>query len=172
MGWDLDGRIGSVIIDGAPRHIADDVEREWAWFELRPDAPFLTNLSSAIINPTTDRSGFNQEFIAWMLEEPNPEAVAFFDAMSTKTPDGIASLINAMAIPVDFSDELALLSRTQATLIVVREEWREIAGTWVRANAPEARLETMAKHATFWERPGPFNDLLAGWLAESLGWSA
>ena len=29
----------------------------------------------------------------------------------------------------------------------------------------------MAKHATFWERPDRFNDLLVAFLTESLAWN-
>lgn len=166
-----DRTVGTVIIDGAPRQVADDTEREWAWFEARPDAPWEVSLAAWIVNPTTDRAAFNQEVIAWMLEDPRPEVVEWFDTMSRKTPDGIASLINAVAIPVDFQEELRLLSRSQPTLIVARDEWRDNVHAWVQANAPDARFATMPRHASFWESPDRFNDLLAGFLTDSLGWS-
>jgi non-heme chloroperoxidase len=162
---------GTLIIDGAPRQIADDTGREWAWFEMKPDSPWEVSLAAWIVNPTTDRAAFNQSFIAWMLEDPRPEVVEWFDTMSRKTPDGIASLINAMAIPVDFQEELRLLSRSQPTLIVARDEWRDNVHAWAQANAPDAQFATMPRHATFWESPDQFNDLLADFLTDSLGWT-
>lgn len=163
--------VGAVIIDGAPRQVADDAEREWAWCEVNSDSPPELHVANWIVNPTTDRAAFNREFIAWMLEDPRHEVVEWFDVMSSKTPDGIASLISAMAISVDFRTELALLARSQPTLIVVREEWRDAARDWLGLNAPAASFATMAKHATFWERPDHFNKLLVGFLTESLAWT-
>jgi non-heme chloroperoxidase len=165
-----DQTVASIIIDGAPRHVVSDTSREWGWLETRPDAPFEANLATWIVNPTTDRAGFNQEFIAWMLEHPTPEAVRWFDTLSLKTPDGIASLLNGMAIPADYQDELARLARTQPTLIVVREEWRAVVSDWIHNNAPDAQLESMARHASFWERPDQFNERITAFLTRSLGW--
>lgn len=88
-----DRTVGTVIIDGAPRQVVDDAQREWGWFEMRADAPRDANLGTWILDPTTDRAAFNQEFIAWMLEDPRPDVVEWFDRISAKTPDGIASLV-------------------------------------------------------------------------------
>jgi non-heme chloroperoxidase len=166
-----DRTVGSIIIDGAPQHVVGDTSTEWGWLETRADAPLAVSLSAWIVNPTIDRAAFNREFIAWMLEDPTAEAIQWFDAISTRTPDGIASLINGMAIPLDFQSEVSLLASSQPTLIVVRDEWRGIVSDWVRANAPKAELATMAKHASFWERPDHFNDLVLGFLSDSVAWS-
>ncbi|HEY4824723.1 MAG TPA: alpha/beta hydrolase [Solirubrobacteraceae bacterium] len=166
-----DRTVGSIIIDGAPRHVVGDTSREWGWLETRPDAPSEINLAAWIVNPTTDRTAFNKEFIAWMLEDPAPEAVDWFDTISRRTPDGIASLLNGMAIPLDFQPEVSLLAATQPTLIVVRDEWRRIVSDWVHAHAPNARLATMAKHASFWCSPDHFNDLVLGFLTGAVAWS-
>jgi non-heme chloroperoxidase len=165
-----DRTVGSIIIDGSPRHLVDDADREWGWFEIGPDAPFEASLATWIVNPTTDRAGFNQEFIAWMLEDPKSEAIAWFDAISRKTPDGIASLINGLAIPLDFRHEVTLLAGAQPTLIVVRDDWHGVVSSWVAQYAPDARLEKMARHASFWETPDHFNGLLTGFLTDSVGW--
>ncbi len=165
-----DRTVGTVIIDGAPRQLADDARREWAWFELNPDSPWEVHLATWIVDPTTNRAEFNREFIPWMLEDPRPEAVGWFDELSNKTPDGIASLINAMAIPVDFQEELRVLSRSQPTAIFARDEWRATVEAWVQANAPSAQLVPMRKHAAFWERPEQFNAALAQFLSGSVGW--
>ena len=101
--------MASVIIDGAPREVADDAQRDWAWCEFKPTSDPELHIASWIVNPTTDRAAFNQEFITWMLEDPRREVVEWFDRMSCKTPDGIASLISAMAIDVDFQSELQLV---------------------------------------------------------------
>src|SRR5262249_27086873 len=161
---------GALIIDGAPRQVADDTDREWAWFETRPDAPWGISRAAWVANPATARLAFHTRFIGWMRADPPTEVGEWFAAMSRRPPDGIASLINAMAIPMAFQEELRVLSRSQPTLVVARQDWREIVHPWVQDNAPDARFETMPEHASFWESPDGFNEMLRGFLTESLGW--
>src|SRR5262249_20377769 len=50
---------GALIIDGAPRQVADDTDREWAWCETRPHAPREISLAAWVVNPTPDRVACN-----------------------------------------------------------------------------------------------------------------
>jgi len=90
--------------------------------------------------------------------------------MCARTPDGIASLLSAMVIPLDFQEELKALARNQPTQIIVREDWEGVAGQWVSKNAPQATFNTMPRHATSWERPELFNEPVARFLNGSLHW--
>lgn len=160
----------AIIIDSAPRQVCEDASREWGWLDNNPSSPPELHVDWWIVCPSADRAVFNRELFTWMLEEPTSEALEYFEAMCSKTPDGITSLLSALAIPLDFREEVKALARSQPTQVVVRQEWEAAAGRWISEHAPQARFATMPKHASFWERPEWFNDLVADFLNRSLDW--
>jgi len=169
----VDRTAASIIIDSAPRQMCEDPTKEWGWCQagwLNPSSPADAHIETWILGPTVDRAGFNNDLITWILEDPNPTSRAYFEKMCAKTPDGIASLLSAMVIPLDFQDELKALARHQPTQIIVREDWKGVAGQWVSKHAPRATFNTMPRHASFWERPELLNEPVARFLNDTLHW--
>ena len=132
---------------------------------LNPSSPPDFHIETWILGPTVDRAGFNNDVLTWMLEDLNPEARAYFEEMCAKTPDGIASLLSAMVIPLDFQEELKALALNQPTQIIVREDWEGVgAGSrarivdrdWLRCVAtPRLSVTAAARSGCSWHGRPP-----------------
>jgi non-heme chloroperoxidase len=149
----------AIIIDGAPRGTGRDPATEWVW-----EPTLRTVTDSFTIRTLEDRAAVSRQMAQWCLEGEKPEDLAWLEALQHQTPDAVAALTNETALYCDHEADLRQLCADRPVLIVAREEWRDVVGNWVAANAPRTRLAILGKHMMFWDRAAQFNALLDGFL--------
>ncbi|MBU2714156.1 alpha/beta fold hydrolase, partial [Zooshikella harenae] len=116
-----------------------------------------------------DRDNVIAEFAKWMLENPNPKNVAWVSKITNQTSSSVAAITNATGFYLDYSEDLIALEGKMPLLYVVRNEMKEVADKWIKANTPSATTVYMGKHMMFWERPKEFNKVVDEFLASVEG---
>jgi non-heme chloroperoxidase len=152
-----------VLIDGAPRATGDDNDREWVWYRRDDADGYQRLLTHELI---ADPDGVMRRFAAWMLEAPDPAAVAWLTGLMRRMTPAVGERSIREGADADFQRALIDTARRLPVLIVVADEKRAVADAWVRANAPAARFAAMGRHLMFWERAEAFNALLDRFLAD------
>lgn len=142
-----------IMIDTGP-DIAGATYDEWVWY-LNDDADGYSRFfTEGIIE---NREEVINSFIAWMLESPNAENINWLKGIANQTSSSVASITNATGFYLDYRDDLIALEGKMPLLYIVREEMKEVADHWIKANTPSATAVYMGKHMMFWERPDEFN---------------
>ena len=151
--FDSDKIKAMIMIDTGP-DIAGATYDEWVWY-LNDDADGYSRFfTEGIIE---NREEVINSFIAWMLESPNAENINWLKGIANQTSSSVASITNATGFYLDYRDDLIALEGKMPLLYIVREEMKEVADHWIKANTPSATAVYMGKHMMFWERPDEFN---------------
>ncbi|KJZ16501.1 hypothetical protein TW85_00135 [Marinomonas sp. S3726] len=142
-----------IMIDTGP-DIAGATYDEWVWY-LNDDADGYSRFfTEGIIE---NREEVINSFIEWMLESPDAENINWLKGIANQTSSSVASITNATGFYLDYRDDLIALEGKMPLLYIVREEMKEVADHWIKANTPSATAVYMGKHMMFWERPNEFN---------------
>jgi len=142
-----------IMIDTGP-DIAGATYDEWVWY-LNDDADGYSRFfTEGIIE---NREEVINSFIEWMLESPDAANVNWLKGIANQTSSNVASITNATGFYLDYRDDLIALEGKMPLLYIVREEMKEVADHWIKANTPSATAVYMGKHMMFWERPNEFN---------------
>ncbi|WP_438464631.1 alpha/beta fold hydrolase [Marinomonas sp. PE14-40] len=142
-----------IMIDTGP-DIAGATYDEWVWY-LNDDADGYSRFfTEGIIE---NREEVINSFIEWMLESPDAANVNWLKGIANQTSSSVASITNATGFYLDYRDDLIALEGKIPLLYIVREEMKEVADQWIKANTPSATAVYMGKHMMFWERPNEFN---------------
>lgn len=142
-----------IMIDTGP-DIAGATYDEWVWY-LNDDADGYSRFfTEGIIE---NREEVINSFIEWMLESPDAENINWLKGIANQTSSSVASITNATGYYLDYRDDLIALEGKMPLLYIVREEMKEVADHWIKANTPSATAVYMGKHMMFWERPNEFN---------------
>jgi len=142
-----------IMIDTGP-DIAGATYDEWVWY-LNDDADGYSRFfTEGIIE---NREEVINSFIEWMLESPNAENINWLKGIANQTSSSVASITNATGFYLDYRDDLIALEGKMPLLYIVREEMKEVADHWIKANTPSSTAVYMGKHMMFWERPNEFN---------------
>jgi len=142
-----------IMIDTGP-DISGDTRDEWVWYLNDDSDGYSRGFTEGIIE---DRDNVIKEFVQWMLEKPTEENVAWLTRIANQTSSSVASITNATGFYLDYSDDLISLEGKIPLLYIVRNEMKEVADKWIKANTPSATTVYMGKHMMFWERPEEFN---------------
>lgn len=150
-----------IMIDTGP-DISGATRDEWVWYLNDDSDGYSRGFTEGIIE---DRDNVIKEFIQWMLEKPTEENVAWLTKIANHTPSSVASITNATGFYLDYSDDLISLEGKIPLLYIVRNEMKEVADKWIKANTPSATTVYMGKHMMFWERPKEFNSSVDEFLS-------
>ena len=153
---------GMILIDTGP-DTAGASHDEWVWYLNDDSDGYSRWFTEGIIE---DRANVINEFAKWMLEDPSDENVAWIETIAYQTPATVGSVLNATGFYLDYTEDLVKLEGKIPLLYVVREEWKEAANPWIKANTPSAQAEYFGKHMMFWERPEEFNQILDTYLSQ------
>jgi len=153
---------GMVLIDSGPDVTGASYD-EWVWYLNDDSNGYSRWFTEGIIE---DRQSVITEFAKWMLEDPSPENVAWVENIAYMTSGTVASVLNATGFYLDYSEDLVKLEGKVPLLYVTREEWKEAAEPWIKANTPSAQSEYLGKHLMFWERHEEFNAILDSYLSQ------
>ena len=153
---------GMIMIDTGP-DVSGATRDEWVWYLNDDSDGYSRWFTEGIIE---DRQNVIREFAKWMLEDPSPEKVAWVSDISNMTSGTVASVLNATGFYLDYTKDLVALEGKMPLLYVTREEWKEVADKWIKANTPSAQAEYLGKHMMFWERPVEFNKILDRYLSQ------
>lgn len=149
-----------IMIDSGP-DITGATRDEWVWYLNDDSDGYARMFTEGIIE---DRDNVIAEFSQWMLENPTPEKVAWITNIANQTSSSVASITNATGFYLDYSEELIALEGKMPLLYVVRDEIKEVADKWIKANTPSATAVYMGNHMMFWERPKEFNKVIDKFL--------
>lgn len=155
---------GAVVLDIPPRMRGGDKRVEWADFGTIDHGDQDGELKAFTFDLQMDREAFNREFCAWMLQNPDKQSVEFFAQISSQTPDLVAVQLIMSLFFVDNTEIAEKLDGNVPVMYYVREDWRDVAMTWIQEHAPHAVVESHGHHAMFWEAPGVFNAALDAFL--------
>ncbi|MGI0117904.1 alpha/beta fold hydrolase [Zooshikella sp. RANM57] len=154
-----------IMIDTGP-DITGATRDEWVWY-LNDDADgYSRSFTEGVIE---DRNNVITEFAKWMLENPTAKNVAWVSKIANQTSSSVAAITNATGFYLDYSEDLIALEGKMPLLYVVRNEMKEVADKWIKANTPSATTVYMGKHMMFWERPKEFNKVVDEFLASVEG---
>ena len=153
---------GMILIDTGP-DVAGASYDEWVWYLNDDSNGYSRWFTEGIIE---DRANVIRDFAKWMLEDPSPENVAWIETIAYQTPATVGSVLNATGFYLDYTEDLVKLEGKIPLLYVTREEWKETADPWIKANTPSAQAEYLGKHMMFWERPDEFNRILDSYLSQ------
>jgi pimeloyl-ACP methyl ester carboxylesterase len=151
-----------VLIDTGP-DVSGESREEWVWYLNDDSDGYSRWFTEGIIE---DRQSVITEFSKWMLEDASEENVTWLTDIANLTSSSAASIQNATAFYLDYSDDLIALAEDTPLLYVVREESQQPAEAWIAANTPNAHRAYFGKHLMFWERPEEFNAVLNDFLAK------
>ncbi|MFS1524028.1 alpha/beta fold hydrolase [Microbulbifer sp. 2304DJ12-6] len=154
-----------IMIDTGP-DITGATRDEWIWYLNDDSDGYSRWFTEGIIE---DRDNVISEFSKWMLENPTPENVAWISRIASHTSSSVASITNATGFYLDYSEDLIALEGKVPLLYIVRNEMKEVADKWIKANTPSASVVYMGKHMMFWERPKEFNMALDKFLSSING---
>ncbi|AWF80878.1 alpha/beta hydrolase [Microbulbifer sp. A4B17] len=149
-----------IMIDTGP-DISGASRDEWVWYLNDDSDGYSRSFTEGIIE---DRDAVISEFVKWMLENPTPENVAWVSDIANQTSSSVAAITNATGFYLDYSDDLKALEGKIPLLYVVRNEAKEVADKWIKANTPSATTAYMGRHMMFWERPDEFNAVIDQFL--------
>lgn len=152
---------GMILIDTGP-NVAGASYDEWVWYLNDDSNGYARWFTEGIIE---DRQNVIRDFAKWMLEDPSPENIAWVESVAYQTPSTVGSVLNATGFYLDYTEDLLKLEGKLPLLYVTREEWKETADPWIKANTPGAQAEYLGKHMMFWERPEEFNRILDSYLS-------
>jgi non-heme chloroperoxidase len=156
------GKISAAVaIDGAPRGLGADPEREWVW-----ESPERHIKGNSVLRTLEDRGSVNRALAEWCLESTDDKDLRWLEEIIGQTPDTIAALINEAAIYSDYEAELIELCTERTVLLLCREEWRKVVTEWIQTQAVPAQCEFLGKHMMFWDRAPQFNARLVRFLSE------
>ncbi|WP_444944532.1 alpha/beta fold hydrolase [Microbulbifer sp. ZKSA006] len=151
-----------IMIDTGP-DIAGASRDEWVWYLNDDSDGYSRWFTEGIIE---DRDTVISEFVKWMLENPTAENVAWISNIANQTSSSVAAITNATGFYLDYSKDLIALEGKIPMLYVVRDEVKEVADKWIKANTPSATTAYMGKHMMFWERPDEFNAVIDQFLKD------
>ena len=154
--------VGMISIDTGP-DVAGASYDEWVWYLNDDSDGYSRWFTEGIIE---DRQTVLVDFATWMLEDASPENIAWVANISNMTSGTVASVLNATGFYQDYTEDLVALEGKLPLLYVTREELREVADKWIKANTPSAQAEYLGKHLMFWERPAEFNRILDTYLSQ------
>lgn len=149
-----------VMIDTGPK-VSGATRDEWVWYLNDDSDGYSRSFTEGIIE---DRKNVIKEFSKWMLENPSPENVEWVSGIANQTSSSVAAITNATGFYLDYSEDLKALDGKIPLLYVVRDEMKDVADEWIKANTPSATVVTMGKHMMFWERPDEFNSVVDEFL--------
>ncbi|MEW5248159.1 alpha/beta fold hydrolase [Microbulbifer discodermiae] len=150
-----------IMIDTGP-DIAGATRDEWVWYLNDDSDGYSRSFTEGIIE---DRDNVIAEFSRWMLENPTLEKITWLSKIASQTSSSVASITNATGFYLDYSEDLSALEGKLPLMYVVRDEMKQAAGKWIKANTPSATAVYMGKHMMFWERPKEFNRALDEFLS-------
>lgn len=145
----------NVFVDGPPRTMIHDKAADWGWYAI--DDPFARYF---LMGPMTDRA-FNDGFALWMLKDPDDKKIKWLSSIASETPAWIASLTNIFSLFADYRTEFSKLAQRNAVLVVVRDDWRDLAAKWLTAHAPKAEFHAFGGHLMFVEEHDRFNRIIS-----------
>ena len=152
---------GLVILDGSPKTMATTRKDSWAWIDQKDsDKTRQYTTLGALNNPEK----LFRNFTMWMLEKASEENIRQITRLSYQTPPFVAALTNETASYADYEKTLKNLDKKIPVYVFVRNEWKKVAGEWVKAELSKARFSYMGKHLMFWERHKKFNPMLESFL--------
>ncbi|WP_444930606.1 alpha/beta fold hydrolase [Microbulbifer sp. SSSA002] len=151
-----------IMIDTGP-DIAGASRDEWVWYLNDDSDGYSRWFTEGIIE---DRDTVISEFVKWMLENPTAENVTWISNIANQTSSSVAAITNATGFYLDYSKDLIALEGKIPMLYVVRDEVKEVADKWIKANTPSATTAYMGKHMMFWERPDEFNAVIDQFLKD------
>lgn len=149
-----------LMIDTGPK-ISGATREEWVWYLNNDSDGYSRSFTEGIIE---DRKNVIWEFSKWMLEKPSPENVQWVSAIANQTSSSVAALTNSTGFYLDYSEDLKALDGKIPLLYVVRDEMKDVADEWIKANTPSATVVYMGKHMMFWERADEFNSVVDEFL--------
>ncbi len=76
---------------------------------------------------------------------------------AAKTPEHIACELIKISFDLDYREVAGRIDKEIPVLQIVREEWKQAAGEWIRKNQPNARIHYMPDHLSFHEYAEEFN---------------
>ncbi|GAB2888090.1 alpha/beta fold hydrolase [Microbulbifer echini] len=154
-----------IMIDTGP-DITGATRDEWVWYLNDDSDGYSRGFTEGIIE---NREKVIAEFSEWMLENPTPEKVTWVSNIARQTSSSVASINNATGFYLDYSRDLISQEGKLPLLYIVRQEMKEVADRWIKANTPSATAVYMGKHMMFWERPKAFNHALDNFLSSIEG---
>ena len=149
---------GFIMIDGPPRAVGADKEREWVTYrhdDADGSQAFYT------LGRLQDPEATNREFAEWMLEDKSEANIQWVLDITRQTPDNAAVLLNATAIFLDYRAALAGLEAKLPLWYLVRDGRDQVVAEWAHNNTPSASVDAFGEHLMFWERADRFNQALA-----------
>lgn len=154
----LEGLRAVVLVDEPPKAVGDP-SSEWVWGAYEG---YRSTFRSILYERRESAAGLAR----WMVgRDLSDEEVDWIVAESLRTPAEAALALMVDTTLLDYSPEARLLDGKVPVLYMVREEWAESAGSWLRENAPAAELVTLESHAEHWEAPERFNAKLERFLS-------
>ena len=76
---------------------------------------------------------------------------------AAKTPEHIACELIKNSFDLDYREVAGRIDKEIPVLQAVREEWKQVAGNWIRKNQPNASIYYMPAHLSFHEYAEDFN---------------
>ncbi len=151
-----------IMIDTGPK-VSGATRDQWVWYLNDDSDGYARSFTEGIIE---DRNNVIRRFSKWMLEDPSPENVEWVSEIANQTSSSVAAITNATGFYLDYSEDLKALDGKTPLLYVVREEMKDVADQWIKANTPHATVVYMGKHMMFWERPDEFNSVVDEFLKD------
>ena len=159
--YGADHLAGLVMLDGPPRAVGADNQRDWVTYRYDDaDGQQAFYTYKRLVDPQTA----NQEFVEWLLENPTNASRQWLLDMTALTPDSHASQLNATSCFLDYQDDLVGLDGRVPLLYVVRQEQLTVVDEWAREHTPTARVEGFGGHMMFWEHAATFNQIIDEFL--------
>lgn len=143
-----------MLIDGTPRTLGKDNTKEWVWYNQDDSDGFRQYFTMPLL---TDRQEANKGFAEWAFEDASEANVKWLVDISNQTTDTVAALTNETGCYENYEADVKALEGKLPLYYIVREEWRENATNWAKANTPSAKVVVMGKHMMFYEHADAFN---------------
>jgi non-heme chloroperoxidase len=115
----------------------------------------------------TDQAGLVSEFAQLMVQEPDPDTVAWMTSEILQVPPAVAS---AILVDQTLRDHCDFLPQIEVPALVLFGEDDKLtsprAGQYIAAAIPKARLQTFpnSSHCPFWEEAATFNQAVESFL--------